>query len=306
MRQVKGKTLTGFLFTIASAVVYGCMPLLTRFIYADGMNAVGLVFIRNLLSIPMLAAATKISGAKILIPRRSLPSVGVLTTLGCCITPMLLYLSYTEVDTGVATVLHFVFPAVVMLIGGVFLKHRVTLVSGISLALSIGGIAMFYTPGAEIGIFGGIIAIFSGVVYAIYIVGISKFEYSDISCLAFNLWGSVFSTAVSFFICLFSGMLCFPTTVGGFLLCVLLALFSNLVAVVLFQSGAAIIGGERASILSTAEPIVSVAVGIAFLGEPFGFASLIGSALIILASILIAVSDIRKKVKPTLDNDPDM
>ena len=304
---MKGKMLTGYLVVIASAVVYGCMPILTQFIYADGMNAAGIVFIRNLLSIPMLAIATKISGAKLTIPLRSLPSVGILTTLGCCLTPILLYFSYTEVDTGVATVLHFVFPAVVMLIGVVFLKHRVTLVSGISLALSISGIAMFYTPGAEIGVFGGIIAILSGVVYAVYIVGISKFEYSEISPLSFNLWGSVFSTVVSFFICLFSGTLCFPSTLGGFLLCVLLALFSNLVAVVLFQSGAAIIGGERASILSTAEPIVCVIVGIAFLDESFGPAAIIGSALIILASILIAVSDMKKKKDiPPLDNESDV
>ena len=297
------KALTGYIFVITSAVVYGCMPLLTQLIYADGMNAVGLVFLRNLFSIPMLALATRMTGGKLKAPTHALPKIGALTILGCCLTPMLLYLSYTDVDTGAATVLHFIFPAVVMLIGAVFLKHRITLISAVSLALSVVGIAMFYTPGAQIGIMGSIAAILSGVVYAIYIVGVSGFEYTEISFFSFNFWGSIFCTVISFFICLFTGTLCLPSTFGGFLLCLLLALTSNLVAVVLFQRGAAVIGGERASILSTAEPIVSVVVGIVFLSEPFGVMTFLGSLLIILASILIALSDLKRKSKKALDSE---
>ena len=52
-----------------------------------------------------------------------------------------------------------------------------------------------------------------------------------------------------------------PSTINGWLLCLL---FANLVttgAVVLFQQGAFIIGGEKASILSSVEPATSVIVG---------------------------------------------
>ena len=289
------KMLRGYILVILSAAVYGCMPLMAHIIYEDGMTPLGLVFLRNLVSIPMLALATRLCGASLKVAPRALPTVGTLATLGCCITPMLLYLSYSDIDTGTATVIHFIVPAGVMLIGIIFLKHRVTLIGCVSIVLSVVGIMFFYTPGTKMGLFGSMAALLSGIVYAIYIVGISISKYKDIHVFTFNLWGSVFCTVISFFVCLFSSTLSLPSTLGGFLLCIVFAICSNLLAVVMFQSGARIIGGERASILCALEPIVSVIVGISFLGESASPMTLIGSALIIIAGVLIAIGDMKKK-----------
>jgi drug/metabolite transporter (DMT)-like permease len=65
-------------------------------------------------------------------------------------------------------------------------------------------------------------------------------------------------------------------------------------AVVLFQNGAFLIGGQKASILSTVEPITSLIIGFAFLNEHVGLLSVIGSVLIISASVLISVFDKEK------------
>ena len=66
-------------------------------------------------------------------------------------------------------------------------------------------------------------------------------------------------------------------------------------AVVLFQQGTFCIGPEKASILSTFEPITSVVVGVAFMGEMIGFRDYVGIALVLAASILIAIFDMKKK-----------
>ena len=86
-----------------------------------------------------------------------------------------------------------------------------------------------------------------------------------------------------------------PATVNGWLLSLLLALVINVGAVVLFQQGAFLIGGERASILSTVEPITSILIGAIFMEEIIGSRTVIGSVLVILASILIAVLDTKKE-----------
>ena len=41
----------GYLFAIISAVIYGSMPLMAKYIYADGVTPMTLVFLRNALSI---------------------------------------------------------------------------------------------------------------------------------------------------------------------------------------------------------------------------------------------------------------
>jgi hypothetical protein len=54
-----------------------------------------------------------------------------------------------------------------------------------------------------------------------------------------------------------------------------------------------LIGGERASILSTLEPTTSVIVGILVFHEAVSLRTVAGSVLVILASLLIAVFDMK-------------
>ena len=45
----------GYMYAIISAIIYGCMPIMAKYIYADGVNALTLVFLRNFLALPVLA-----------------------------------------------------------------------------------------------------------------------------------------------------------------------------------------------------------------------------------------------------------
>ena len=82
-----------------------------------------------------------------------------------------------------------------------------------------------------------------------------------------------------------------PHSALGWILCILFALVINVGAVVLFQNGAFLIGGQRASILSTLEPITSLIVGYIAFRERITILSFVGSVLIISASVLIAFMD---------------
>ena len=72
------------------------------------------------------------------------------------------------------------------------------------------------------------------------------------------------------------------------------ALLMTLGAKSLFQQAAILIGGERASVLSTLEPITSIVVGVAVFHERVGLNTLAGAALVISASVFIALSDMKK------------
>lgn len=295
----KNKVVIGYIFVIASAILFGCMPLMTSQIYLDGVNSFTLVFLRNLLSLPMLAVAAKMSGGSLKINPRALPSLSVIALMGCCVTPILLYTSYSckPMSTGMATVFHFIYPAVVVLLGALFLKNKIKIGELASLVICIAGICMFYNPGEAFSTGGAVIALLSGVTYAIYVVGIAGFRYKEISGFVFTFYGAAVCAVVSVIVCLVSGKLQFPTSLSGWLLSVLFAFVFNVGAVVLFQRGTALIGGERASILSTFEPITSVIVGIAFMKEPGDWRTAVGTALVVLASVLIALFDMKEKKK---------
>jgi hypothetical protein len=73
------------------------------------------------------------------------------------------------------------------------------------------------------------------------------------------------------------------------------ALVINIGAVMLFQSGAFIIGSQRAAILSTFEPITSLIVGYFAFSEAVTPLSILGSVLVLAASVVTALGDGEEK-----------
>lgn len=108
-----------------------------------------------------------------------------------------------------------------------------------------------------------------------------------------SLYVCLFTSIFLFIVGMCTRQLTFPCTVRGWLLAVLVACAVSVGAVVLFQQGTFLIGGQRAAILSTFEPITSLAVGALAFHEVIGVRTLIGSFLVVLATIMIAVFDMR-------------
>lgn len=70
----------------------------------------------------------------------------------------------------------------------------------------------------------------------------------------------------------------------------LLALAVNVFAIVLFQKGLGLCGGVKASLLSTFEPLTSVIVGVIIYNEQMTFRTVLGIALILLATAVLVLN----------------
>jgi drug/metabolite transporter (DMT)-like permease len=189
-------------------------------------------------------------------------------------------------DSGTASVLHFVYPAVVLMGGYLFYRERVSTGALISIAVCAVGISMFYSPGAALDWRGSLLAVVSGFGYAAYILMLSHFPYPEISGFLLNFWMFLVNAAVLCLVCLVSGMLTVPVSLSGWLWSLALAVVVNAGAVSMFQRGTRIIGGQKAAILSTMEPTTGVFVGILIFHEVITLRTGIGSVLVLLASIL--------------------
>ena len=279
---------------IASAVIFGCMPLISRGMYDDGMNAVSVVACRNLLSLPMLGLLAWRQNGNLKINGKALPSVFFLALLGPLATPLLLFSSYRYISSGTATVFHFVYPAMVILLGAILLKRKSSMKQLLCVALCVLGIVLFYDPNQKLDLAGSALALLSGLAYAGYVILLSVFKYKEISGFKLSFYMVLVSSAILLAICLAGNMLTMPVSLKGWLCALVMAMVVNGGAMVLFQQGTCLIGGERASILSTFEPITGVVVGILAFSEPVGPGMLIGTVLVVMASVLIAVFDMKK------------
>ena len=288
------KYVLGYVYAVLSAVIYGCMPLMAKLIYADGVNSLTLSFLRNTLSLPFLAVLALRTKGTLRIPVKLLPSITLLSVLGCTLTPVLLFSSYEYIASGTATVLHFVYPAVVVIGGIILLKKRIRLLSIVSVLLCVAGISLFYTPGAALNLTGSALAFGSGIAFALYVVLLSVFPSMEVSGFLFTFYITAVSSVILLPLCLMTGKLVLPSTATSWLLCLLFAAMVSCCAVVLFQQSAFIIGGERTSILSTLEPVTGIVVGAVVFSEPVSMRTLLGSALVIGASLLIALADIKR------------
>lgn len=294
---MKGNTGKGYLFAILSAIIYGSMPLMAKYIYADGVNPLTLVFLRNTFSLLPLSLLAYRQKKTLKIPIKQLPLICLIAVLGCSFTPILLFNSYQYIASGTATVFHFVYPAIVVIAEIFFSKKKTPVGNIFSVLICVLGISLFYSPQQTPNLTGSILALSSGLTFAIYVVLLSHFDNSAVSGFLFSFYVILASSACTFLMCLITNSFAFPSSPLGWGLCVLFSLLVTTCAVVLFQQSAFYIGSERTSILSTLEPITSIVIGIVILGEPLGVRTLIGSVLVVSASLLIAFFDLKTAAK---------
>ena len=89
---------------------------------------------------PTLALLAHRQSGTLKAPAAAMPRLSLIALLGSSITPMLLFLSYNFIASGTATVFHFVYPALVVGGGVLFLKeklHHLTLLSIICCVVGI-------------------------------------------------------------------------------------------------------------------------------------------------------------------------
>lgn len=287
----------GCFFIILSAVIFGCMPLMADRIYEGGGNALSLVFYRSFLALPALFFLSKREESENRKERFDwgvFKKVVILVVFGLGITPVFLFLSYQYLASGIATTLHFIYP-VFVLAGCVIFGHKaVTRSKLLCVACCTVGIFCLCDMsggGSALGIF---LALLSGVTYAFYIVYLDQSGLKHLPHFKLGFWCAAAVSVLMLPITAVTGTLTLHMTPEAWILSLL---FSNLVtvgAVVLFQRGVEQTGAQAASILSTAEPLTSIVMGILFLREKVHVRTLLGVLFILFSVVVLTLSDDEK------------
>lgn len=288
----------GILFTILSALLFGVTPVLASMSYELGSNPLTLTFYRNLLVIPILAVIMLARKSSFRIDRKTLLNILVIGCLGRGVTTLMLYSAYDYVGIGTATTLHFLYPVFVALICLLFYKDKLDRWKILALAIAAGGVLFFLEKGnLSEGWPGLLLAAGSGLTYAFYMVGMEKKGLSEMDPFQISFYMAM---AVSV------GMLAYNIPVKqivfalppkAFLLTLVVAVCTSLLAVVFLQIGIKHLNATVAAIFCLFEPIACSISGLLFLHEKMTIAKILGSLLILAAVVIIILSPEQSKTK---------
>ena len=189
--------LKGTVLTLLSAAIFGSTAILCKFAAAHGSNYGMLTLTRNMFALPFLWIIVKKSGVGFHLTKRQLRQLITLCLFGSLSTTILLYASYNFIPVGIATTLHFTYPAIVCAVSILFFKDTVSRGKILSIILSTLGIWMFFTGEIpERGIYGIILALLSGITYSFYFLYMAETKLSHI-----------YTYKLSFYVCLVNSVL---------------------------------------------------------------------------------------------------
>lgn len=265
-----------------------------RLSYDGGSNGIMLTFFRAAIALPVLLVILKCQGVSMKLTKQEVKDLLCIGIPGPAMATLLLYSSYEYIGTGIATVLHFTYPAVVVLAGVVLFREKIGKGKLVALMCSVCGMLFFFEPGTKGGTTGILLALGSSIAYTIYMVGVEKTSLKHMHHFKLTFYVCCISMVESFTVGCFADCITFSLTPMAWFYTVLVALFVSLGAVTLLQLGIQLIGASSTAILSTLEPITSVALGALILKESLSVAKGIGCVCILCGVVGVTLMQTRR------------
>jgi drug/metabolite transporter (DMT)-like permease len=284
---------SGTLLCLGSASAFGAMAVLGKLAYDDGATVGTLLAVRFLLAAVLFWALVFAGGAAAELRSLGGRDLGVGLALGACgyaIQAGCYFTALERIDASLLSLLLYTFPAMVAAAAIALGRERIDARRVGALVLASGGLALV-VAGAGTGALdplGAALGLGAAVVYSTYIL-VSE---GIVGRVGPRLLSALVCSGAAVTLTLGSALLGEfrpgELTAAGWGWLAALALVSTVAAVSLFFAGLRRVGPTSASILSTAEPVVTVLLAFLVFGELLGPLQLLGGALVLGAVLVLA------------------
>lgn len=272
------------LLALVSASGFSCLGLIAKRIYAAGFSVFETLAWRFTIAALILWALVLLGRRPL--PKRALPVI-LLGFLGFAPQAGLYFLTLSFLDPGITSLLLYTYPSFVVLIGFLLFGKRAGRVQLLALGLSLGGCALAFWRQGSYPPVGVALGLCVGLSYAAYLVASEKVlaEVDSVVATAFLMCASAL---VYWTLALASsaGRPRLPADLETGLWLLALAVLATVIPIVCIFAAIRRIGAADASLVSTLEPVLTIGLSAAFIGERFGPAQ-IGGGLLILGAVLI-------------------
>jgi drug/metabolite transporter (DMT)-like permease len=281
--------LIGTLLSALSAALFGLLGFLATTGRAHGFTTQSLLLFRFGLATVTLGLIAKARGLRLALPLPVLGELAFIGIVGNGMTGLAIFLAYERISTSLTTTLHFFYPVTIAICAGLLGRERFSWSKAGALVLAIAGTAVILSPSGErVNVAGVALALGSALTYTVYVVGIGSPRLALVDRFVLVFWVCLFASAAHLVNAVATGTIHARPDAIGLLAASAMAILSTVLAIVAFTEGVRRIGPTAAAILSTFEPIMTVLIGVAVLGERLS-ASFAAGALFILASAIIVI-----------------
>lgn len=271
----------GAALVLVSAAGFGTLGVLGKVATAAGLSIPTVLAARFALATLFLWPALALSGDLRPLRGRDLLVAVALGAGGYAAMSGLYFWGLSFMTAGLVGIVLYTYPVLVAGMAAVALDEAVTRRRAAALGLAVGGVALIAgadPAGADPR--GVAVVLGAAVVYAGYItVGRATLGSVQPRVLTAHV---VPAAAASFLVFgTATGRLAVPTTSVSWAVLVAIAVLATAIPILAFFAGLSRIEAGRASVLSTVEPAVTVALGAVALGEPVTATTLVGGGLVI-------------------------
>lgn len=279
----------GYICTILSAFLYGSMPLVASH-FCNGNNPTLLVFFR-IFSLPLFIIVILLNKKiDFMITKQEAIKLAFLSFVGSVLTPLFLFYAYDYMDTSIVTTIHFMYPLLVFLGLALFYKERYSKINVISILLCVVGIVFLGTSGGGT-LKGFMLALLSAISFSLNIIYLDKSNIKAMNPYKLGFYVTLFASIFMFIYTSIIGTFTLKVDTISWLSGIIMAIIIPIGAGVLMQIAIREIGGMKASLLSTFEPITSIILGMIFLSEKIVLKTAVGITIIIVAIVIAILFD---------------
>lgn len=284
---------TGFAFATLGAVAFSGKAIIVKLAYRHDVDAVTLIMYRMLFALPMFLALAWWSGrGKQPLSSRDWLAVTGLGFSGYYLASFLDFAGLQYITASLERLILYLNPTLVLVLGVVLFKHRVSKRQLVSLAVSYCGVLLVF--GHEVTLAGSHVALGAALVfgsmvsYALYLV----FSGEEVKRLgALRLTG--LATSVACVLCIAQFLLLRPMSAMQVApeviwLSVLNATLCTFCPVLLVMLAIERIGAAMATQVGMVGPLSTILMGVWILGEPFTAWILAGTVLVLAGIWLLA------------------
>lgn len=283
---------SGFLYALFSSAAFGFIPLFVVPLQQKGMDTVSIVFYRLLFSVLATMLLLLLRRKSLRVTSRQLLLFACLSSF-YAVSALFLLASYQYIPSGVATTIHFLYPAFVILLSALLFKEYITHVTLILVLFSLVGVSLLSLSGVEgtvspVGLFMVLLTVFS---YGTYLVIFQRSTVKEVDSLVSTFWILLFTLLWCFIVVMvvqgeLSSISSFQDAANLALLGIVPTLVSNLCLILAIRR----IGSTYSAMLGSMEPVTAVTLGVLFLHEHLAILQCLGAALVLISIALIILN----------------
>ncbi len=281
---------TGIILVVFSAVSFGGVAPLAKLAFREGALPMSLLATRFTVAALAALALLLVTNRWRNFPRgRELVWAIGIGLVGYWATAGLFFIALRTIPAGVASVLLFTNPIPVTLIAWLVFKERPSMALLIAIAFAIPGVALLTLTGeARLDPAGTLAALGAGLTYAATIIAARRaMNRADADPETFTT--VVLAGAALGFVAtaLAIGEPLAQPTVNAWAFAIALGVFSTALSIILFFQGVKYLSAPKASVISTLEPLATVALGYLILDERLRPLQVAGGVLVLAAVVLL-------------------